>query len=108
MCLTPLQVSFLFLYVSYFLSASFFNLQDILLCKEDCHPHTSTYAGREGRNHLQRSAGRAQESEEGLVACPALPPLCQVLSVTALVSLQLSSSGQVNAISLSPVLLYKG
>ncbi|KAF2983889.1 hypothetical protein EK904_005248 [Melospiza melodia maxima] len=51
---------------------------DILLCKEDCHPHTSTYASREGRNHLQTSAGTAQECEEGLVACPVLPPLCQV------------------------------
>lgn len=106
MCLTPLQVN-LFLYVGYFLSASFFNLQDILLCKEDCHPHTSTYFSREGRNHLQRSAGMAQEHEEGLVACPVLLPLCQVLSVAALMSLQLSSSGQVNAISLSPVLLCK-
>lgn len=35
----PSGKSFLFLYVGYFLSASFFNLQDILLCKEDCHPH---------------------------------------------------------------------
>lgn len=46
--LHPSGKSFLFLQVGCFLSAALFNRQDVLLCKEDCRPHTALVPAGEG------------------------------------------------------------
>lgn len=85
--------SFIFLQVGCFLSSSFFNLPDILLCKEDCHPHTSTYGSRKGSSHLQASVRHSPRVPGGTdgnaLSCFLCHTLCQVLSVNILMSLQL-------------------
>lgn len=108
MCLTPLQVN---LFFSCMWAISFLLLSVISRIsssvKKIATPTLALMPAEEAGATFRDQQAQPRSARRDWWHCPVLPPLCQVLGVAALVSLQLDSSGQVNAISLSPVLLYK-